>query len=553
MINYYRRHLRNAARSQAPLNELLRDCRRNDKRLVPWTQESIDAFENCKTELSQAALLAHPTEALPLVLSTDASDAAIGAALEQICNDKQQPIAFFSRKLNSTQKRYSTYDRELLAIYEAVKYFRDIIQGRRVIIRMDHRPLVYAFQQRLDKASPRQARQLDLIAQFTTEIAHLAGGENIVADTLSHIDAINLPVIVTTEELAEQQANDEELQQLRGTKTSLELKKLTVLGSELPLFCDCSGGTIRPYVPGSLRRCVFDAVHGMAHPGGASTSQQIQQKFVWPNADRDIRRWARTCLQCQRSKIQRHVHLLPKKIPTPDSRFHQIHLDIIGPLPEVRGYRYCLTLIDRFSRWPEAIPLPNIHAQTVAAAFVDNWVARYGTPAVITTNQGRQFEGGLFKALSNLLGSAKTRTSPYHPASNGLIERWHRTLKTAITCKGNAYGWLDSLWIVLLGLRTSYKRDLKCSPAELLFGAPLRVPGEFLEDTHHPVDMETFGLVQRRRLRNLRAQPASHHIRPAPFIHQHLKDATHVFVRDDAVRGPFQPPYTGPHEVINRE
>jgi len=183
---------------------------------------------------------------------------------------------------------------------------------------------------------------------------------------------------------------------------------------------------------------------------------------------------------------------------------------------------------------------------------VDNWVARYGAPAVITTDQGRQFEGSLFKALSNLLGSAKTRTSPYHPASNGLIERWHRTLKTAITCKGNARGWLDALCVVLLGLRTCYKQDLKCSPAELLFGAPLRIPGEFLEDTHHPADTETFVLAQRRRLRDLRAQPASHHIRPAPFIHQHLKDATHVFVRDDTVRGPFQPPYTGPHEVTSR-
>jgi len=253
MINYYRRHMRNAARSQAPLNELLRDCRKNDKRPVPWTQESIDAFESCRIELSRAALLAHPAEALPLVLSADASDTAIGAALEQICNDKQQPIAFFSRKLNAAQRRYSTYDRELLAVYEAVKYFKEIIQGRRVIIRTDHKPLTYAFQQRLDKASPRQARQLDLIAQFTTEIVHLAGGENTVADTLSRIDAINLPVIVTTEELAEHQANDEELQQLRGTETSLELKELTILGSELPLFCDCSGGTIRPYVPGSLR------------------------------------------------------------------------------------------------------------------------------------------------------------------------------------------------------------------------------------------------------------------------------------------------------------
>lgn len=290
----------------------------------------------------------------------------------------------------------------------------------------------------------------------------------------------------------------------------------------------------------------------MAHPSGASTSQQIRQKFIWPNADRDIRRWARTCLPCQRSKIQRHNHLIPKRIPTPDSRFHQIHLDIIGPLPEVRGYRYCLTIIDRFSRWPKAIPLPNIHAQTVAAAFVEGWIARFGTPAVITTDQGRQFESSLFKALSNLLGATKTRTSPYHPESNGIIERWHRTFKTAITCTATTHTWLDVMWIVLLGLRTSYKPDLKCSSAEILYGAPLRVPGELLETTDHPADTETFILAQRRRLRDFRPQPTSHHIRRTPFVHRDLEDATHVFVRDDTVRKPFQHPYTGPHEVISR-
>jgi len=100
-------------------------------------------------------------------------------------------------------------------------------------------------------------------------------------------------------------------------------------------------------------------------------------------------------------------------------------------------------MIDRFSRWPEVIPLPNITAQTVAAAFIDGWVARFGTPAVIIIDQGKQFEASLFQALFKFLGSEKTRTSPFHPASNGLIERWHRTFKTAITCHEDERQWLD--------------------------------------------------------------------------------------------------------------
>ena len=82
-------------------------------------------------------------------------------------------------------------------------------------------------------------------------------------------------------------------------------------------------------------------------------------------------------------------------------------------------------MIDRFSRWPEAVPLPNMAAQTVAAALIDGWVTRFGTRAVITIDQGKQFEASLFQAVSKFRGSKKIRTSPHHPASNGLIERWH--------------------------------------------------------------------------------------------------------------------------------
>ena len=143
-------------------------------------------------------------------------------------------------------------------------------------------------------------------------------------------------------------------------------------------------------------------------------------------------------------------------------------------------------MIDRFFRWPEAIPLPNSAAQTIAAAFIDGWVARFGTPAVITTDQDNS--KSVFP-LSKFLGNKKTRASPYHPASNGLIERWHRTLKTAITCHEDGRQWLDLLPTVLLGLRTCLKEDLKCSPAELVYGAPLRVPGEFLENLDPTEDM----------------------------------------------------------------
>lgn len=120
------------------------------------------------------------------------------------------------------------------------------------------------------------------------------------------------------------------------------------------------------------------------------------------------------------------------RFPLPNSRFRHIHVDIVGPLPPSNGNRYLLTIVDRFSRWPEAIPLENMTAHSVAKAFYETWIARFGVPETITTEQGRQFESELFRELSEAMGSEHIRTTAYHPQANGLVERFHRSLKAAI-------------------------------------------------------------------------------------------------------------------------
>ncbi|XP_018346177.1 PREDICTED: uncharacterized protein LOC108750860 [Trachymyrmex septentrionalis] len=188
-------------------------------------------------------------------------------------------------------------------------------------------------------------------------------------------------------------------------------------------------------------------------------------------------------------------------------------------------------------------------AQTVAAAFIDGCVARFGISVVITTDQSKQFGASLFQALSKFLDSKKTRTSLYH---SGLIERWHCTLKTSITCHEDGRQWLDLLPTVLLRLLTCLKEDLKCFPAELVYGAPLRVPGEFLENLDPTEDTETFVIALRKRIQ-LRPQLKQHHGKRTAFRQQQLEQATHVFVREDSIRKSLQHPYTGPHKVICRE
>lgn len=551
MINFYHRNVPHAAETQAVLNSLFTESRKGDKREIVWTDALIEAFEKTKRDFANAAMLVHPRSGALLRVVTDASDLAMGAVLEQENKGYWEPLAFFSRKFTPAQSRYSAYDRELTAIFEAIKYFRFFLEGSNFYILTDHKPLTYAFKQRSDKASPRQTRQLSFIAQFSTRIEHISGSKNIVADSLSRIDAFNLPSEFDLQELAEAQENDEQLKHLINTTNhSLKLKKIQWGSDPCEIFCDISGEIIRPYIPVIFRQRVFHIFHDAAHPSGKITDRLIRQRYVWTNMHRDISKWCKCCIQCQQSKISRHVKLIPEKFVAPDGRFDQVHIDIIGPLPASQGFLYCLTMIDRFSRWTEAAPMKNMTVQTVAKVFYDTWISRYGAPRRITSDQGSQFESRLFKALLTLIGCERIRTTPYHPQSNGMIERWHRVLKAAIMCHADSE-WSQTLSTVLLGLRTHVRLDTGTSPAEFMFGTTLRLPGEFfLWDDFTP---DPIGFINefREYMRLIRPVPVAHKSKKRAFYYKDLHTCSHVFMRKIAKKG-LERPYSGPHKVIRR-
>ncbi|UYV75033.1 hypothetical protein LAZ67_12002194 [Cordylochernes scorpioides] len=137
----------------------------------------------------------------------------------------------------------------------------------------------------------------------------------------------------------------------------------------------------------------------------------------------------------------------------------------------------------RYSKWPEAFPISDKTAISVAKAFFRGWISKYGVPATITTDQGREFESHLFKDLTSLIGTNRIRTTAYNPAANGLVERLHRQIKAAIMASGNTINWIDALPLVLLGIRTSYKEDLKCTAAEMVFGTTLNLPADLLTNS----------------------------------------------------------------------
>ena len=553
LVNFYRRFIPSCAHILQPLHHLLSGSPKNDRRLE-WNSEAEAAFVAIKEALADATLLVHPHVDAPTSLITDASDTAVGAVLQQQIDSVWSPLGYFSRKLTPAETRYSTFDRELLAVYLSIKHFRHFLEGRSFSVVTDHKPLTFALSTPSKHHSPRQIRHLDFISQFTSDIKFLKGSSNAAADALSRLEVGSLHTASATNidyvAMARAQQDDHTLPQ--SSDSSLQLRDVPLPTVDVTIVCDMSTGTPRPLVPPSFRRVVFDTLHSLSHPGIRATQRLITARYVWPGINADVRKWTRACIECQRSKVHQHTVTPPGSFSTPDARFSHVHIDIVGPLPPCQSFSYLLTCVDRFTRWPEAIPIQNITASTVAHAFVSGWVARFGVPATITTDRGGQFESDLWRQLMRLLGSQRIRTTSYHPAANGLVERFHRQLKASLSTAPR-HQWIEALPLILLGIRSTYKEDIKCTTAEMVYGTTLRLPGDFVtSDNCTTPDPPTYVSRLRHTMQQLRPVPTSHHNHRPTHVSKDLSTCTHVFVRHDAVRKPLQPPYDGPFEVTKR-
>ena len=232
-------------------------------------------------------------------------------------------------------------------------------------------------------------------------------------------------------------------------------------------------------LPRTLVNHALEQLHSSpigGHLGIRKTAEKVQCRSYWPGWKRDTEHWCRTCESCQSRKSPSQSRRAPMQTILPGRPFQRVTMDILGPLPKTeRGNKYILVIGDYFTKWMEAIPIPDMEATTVSRKFVDNFICQFGCPDQIHTDQGRNFATSnqcCSRISGRLLNIEKTRTTPYHPQSDRLVERFNRTLLNmlSITATEDPDNWDLQLPQLMCAYRTSIQETTNSTPYHLVFG-----------------------------------------------------------------------------------
>ena len=550
-VGYYRRFIPKFADIATPLVYLTG----KDVPFV-WDSSCSDAFHELRAALIDAPILAFPTETGQYILDTDASNFGLGGVLSQIQNDQERVVAYCSRALRPSQRRYCTTKREMLAVVAMCIQFRSYLRGARFTLRTDHKSLVWLH--RFKDTEGMLSRWLHSLQQFQFSIIHRPGKDHGNADglsrapsspcrqctrpdcppaTLIHHDSDQPFDSVSTgssedADLVPVQSGEDWIARLdddlsRPVETSGDSFRISALQREDPvcvtlhawvvakefpawaevksmlpelrslwhhrnnLSVDDNGtlwrkrssqsAQLQLLVPKAGRERLFLSYHASlygGHLGRTRTLARLADRFYWSGMADDVRDWLSQCVACikRKSPVGRHHPL--GNIPT-GHRWDRIAMDILDvcdPTPE--GFRYILVIADYFSKWTEAFPMKNKCADTVADILVENIILRFGMPLVIHSDQGREFENGLMKSLCALLGCTKTRTAPYHPESDGMIERFNRTclMMLSMFVNDRRDNWHELLPFIMHAYRTSVHESTGYSPFRLMMGEECSLP-----------------------------------------------------------------------------
>ena len=547
LCSYYRKFVQDFAKIARPLHDL---TKKNSK--FCWTEECALAFENLKTALITAPILAYPLEDGLFVLDTDASKEAVGAVLSQEQEGQEKVIAYFSKSLNCHERQYCITRKEMVAVVYATRKFKSYLIGRPVKLRTDNAAVRYMMS--FKEPEGQLARWLEELAAYDLQLIHRAGRSHSNADTLSRHpchqcgrhelinpasegrdglageskDTVdNLCTAVTRHQ--EKQASQKEPQraiwlegwealeirdsQLRDANIKLVMEAID-RGQNKPEWTSVSGesqelktlwgqwnrlaiiegilyrkwenedGTQRwqMVVPQEKKEEVLHHTHdspAAGHLGVTRTMERIKQEFFWVGIRKDVRQYCKRCDPCAARKMPAGAPKAPMKEYMSGTPMERIAVDVLGPLTRTRnGNQFVLVIGDLFSKWTEAIAMPNQEAKTVARAVAERWICSWGTPRFLHSDQGRNFESELFRAVMEQFDIKKTRTTPLHPQGNGMVERFNKTLLQMLTSytQGHPDEWDEHLRFACMAYNSSVHATTGFTPFKLLFGREMRLP-----------------------------------------------------------------------------
>lgn len=528
-----------------------------------WSEECHRSFAALKSKLVSAPVLAYADFSLPFILEVDASHGGLGAVLSQEQNGKVRPIAYASRGLRPTERNMSNYSSmklEFVALKWAMsEKFREYLLGHKCIVFTDNNPLSHLSSAKLGATEQRWAAQL---AAFDFEVRYRSGRSNKNADALSRrhppgsqdlqvmapgtsipeplrqvlkcekvpasqaavaalphhapsdLQALQRADPVLQEVLAfwgqKQRPNPQERKRLSPPALAILRQWARLVERDGVLFRrifrpDGAEEVLQLLLPATLKHEVIAQVHqGHGHQGVERTLELLRQRCYWPDMSSDVAQWCRECERCQVAKDTRlttHAfmgHLLA-------SRPNEIvAIDFTLLEPSRNGLENVLVMTDVFSKYTLAVPTWDQRAPTVAQVLVSEWFFKFGVPARIHSDQGRNFESALIRQLCVLYGVEKSRTTPYHPAGNGQCERFNRTLHNLLRAfpVSRKRDWPSCLPQVLYSYNTTPHQSTGESPFYLMFGQEPRLPVDFLLGrVEDPVGGEVHEWIQEHQTR----------------------------------------------------
>ena len=525
LTSYYRKFIPSYSRIAKPLNMLLRKGE-----AYKWTSECQKAFEILKKKLMEAPILRFPDFKKEFLLYTDASKECLGAILSQQDEEgREYVIAYASRTTSKPEKKYSTTELECLAMVWSMSYFRVYLHGHKFRVITDHVPLKGM------KDSPtsnnRISRWMLKLSEYDFTIVSRPGKEHKNVDALSRtlvavvkgkeqaseqeIPAFSTPMESeqveqqeTLEEIpksmpigtsynAREQDQDPEVfkikeQLKRMDLTPEEQKKIRgyrLIGEELYFkVWNRRKEAIHSWVvPKHLREKTMWDHHDnilAGHRSKHKTLELILRNFYWHGIKKDVSVYVNTCVDCTiRKGVPSSTGIQLMSIPS-SYPWEKMGADVLGPLPLTeQGNRYIIVFTDHFTKWVEAFAIPNQTAETVARIMETQIICRYGHPKILITDRGTNFMSAVIEKLNFELGVKHSTTAAYHPQTNGITERFNRTLCEMLTMyiSDNQRDWDKYLPHVLYAYRNTVHESTKETPFFLMHGRDTNLSKGILE------------------------------------------------------------------------